>query len=108
MRMALCILSSLVLMPLSIVESSAQSPKLTQEQTHIVKEIVKDLKIEPVTLSKSLSPGDGLPEGTMARPMPAEIGQRVLQIKSHFLLVSTQQILIIDPKDAIVSEAIEQ
>ena len=47
-------------------------------------------------------------EELIAMPMPAEIGQKISQIKNHLLLVSAEQILIIDSKDNKVAEAIQR
>jgi hypothetical protein len=81
--------------------------KLTLEQEHIVKELIKDTKIKPAEISARVSVGDALPADAQPQPVPAEIGQRVPQIKAHRLVYTTDRILIVDPKDNKVADVIE-
>jgi hypothetical protein len=80
---------------------------LTLEQRHIIKELIKDLKIEPTKTSVQPAVGDALPQDVSLRPMPSEIGQKVPQIKAHRFLVTADQIVIVDPKDNKVAELID-
>ena len=86
-------------------ETAASRLNLSLEQAHVVKELVKDLKIEPGNNSV-LWAGERLPDNVTMIPMPDEIGRRISQIKSHLLSVGTKQIWIVDPKDHTVVETI--
>lgn len=87
-------------------ETAASRLNLSLEQAHVVKELVKDLKIEPGNISILLSAGERLPDNVTLIPMPVEIGRKISQIKSHLLSVGTKQIWIVDPKDHTVVQAI--
>jgi hypothetical protein len=80
---------------------------LTLEQTHVIRELIKELKIEPAKTASQPSVGDVLPKDVTLRPMPSEIGQKVPQIKAHSFLVTEKQIVIVDPKDNQVAELID-
>ncbi len=80
---------------------------LTLEQRHVIKELIKDLKIEPTKTSVQPSVGDALPPDVTLQPMPNEIGRKVPQIKAHRFLITADQIVIVDPKDNKVAELIE-
>jgi|SRR6185295_6756279 len=82
--------------------------KLTLEQEHIIKELIKDVKVEPAPASVKLAIGDALPADVVAQAMPAEIGQKVPQIKTHQFVLLTDQIAIVDPKDHKVVELIDR
>ncbi|MFL6797819.1 MAG: hypothetical protein ACJ8F3_10445 [Xanthobacteraceae bacterium] len=83
------------------------TPKLnlTLEQRHVIKEVVKDMKIAPTTVSAH-EVGDSVPEGA-GQPMPDDIGRKVPQVKAHRLLVTAGRIFIVDPKDNKVADAFE-
>lgn len=82
--------------------------KLTLEQEHIIKELIKELKIAPAPDSVKLAVGDALPADVVAQAMPADIGQKVPQIKTHQFVLLADQIAIIDPKDHKVVELIDR
>jgi len=116
--MAKFVLILLVLSSWSLTPARAQAPlqpdvvpaarlNLTLEQKHVVKELVKELRIEPTTVAGRPSVGDRLPQDAHPRPVTGEIGQKVPQIKAHLFLVTADRILIIDPKDDKIAEAID-
>jgi hypothetical protein len=80
---------------------------LTLEQRHMIKELIKDLKIEPTQTAVRPSLGEALPQDVALHPVPTEIGQRVPQIKAHKFLLTADQIVIVDAKDNKVAEVIE-
>jgi len=41
------------------------------------------------------------------QPMPADIAQKVPQVKSHTFFVTDEQIVIVDPKDNKVADVIK-
>jgi len=86
--------------------ASAPRINLTLEQQHIIKELIKDLKVAPAPATVKLVVGEAVPEGVTAQAMPAEIGQKVPQIKTHQFVLTADQIAIVDPKDHKVVELI--
>src|SRR5262245_31924361 len=81
--------------------------KLTLEQEHVIKEFIKDLKIDPPATAASAGVGDAVPQDTTLRPMPDDLGREVPQIKTHRFVYTPDRILIVDPKDHRVAEVIE-
>ena len=80
---------------------------LTLEQRHIIKELIKDLKVEPTKTSVQAAVGEALPADVTPQPMPDDVGRKVPQIKTHRFLITADQIVIVDPKDNKVAELIE-
>ena len=80
---------------------------LTLEQKHVIRELIKDLKVDPATAPTQSAVGDTVPQDVNVRPMPSEIGLRVPQIKAHRFVYTAERILIIDPKDNRVAEVVE-
>jgi uncharacterized protein DUF1236 len=88
-------------------EDSAGRLNLTLEQKHIIRELIKDLKVDPATVPVPLAVGDTVPKDANLRPMPSEIGGKVPQIKAHSFVYTAERILIVDPKDDKVAEVID-
>jgi hypothetical protein len=94
---------------------SAQTPvvptqskiNLTLEQRHVIKEIVKDLKIQPAPAGTDISVGAELPQTIKLETIPNEIAAKVPQIKSHQFLVKDDKVVLVEPKDHKVVEVIE-
>jgi hypothetical protein len=84
------------------------TPKLnlTLEQRHVIKEVIKDMKVPPATTSVH-EIGDALPSDAAPQPMPADISRKVPQVKTHRFIVTAERILIVDPKDNKVADVIE-
>ena len=80
--------------------------KLTLEERHIIKELVKDMKVEAVAGDAPTVIGHKVPERVLARPIPVEIGSRVPQIRSHAFYVKDDNIVLVNPKDRTVSDVI--
>ena len=81
--------------------------KLSLEQRHVIKEIVKDLKLKDAAGNVPLKIGDTVPQTVTLSPMPELISQKVPQVKSHTLFVKDGQIVLVSPNDHKVSEVIE-
>ena len=88
--------------------STAQSAKLTLEQAHVVKELIKDQKIEEAPISQHLDAGDRLPPGTKAAAVPSPIAEKLPQLKALRLVLTSQQIILVDPKEDKVYETIDR
>jgi hypothetical protein len=73
------------------------SPRLnlTLEQRHVIKEIMKDVKEKPPSAAD-----------IKLHPMPAEVGKKVPQVKSHMFFLTVEQIVIVDPKDNHIADVI--
>jgi Protein of unknown function (DUF1236) len=80
---------------------------LTLEQRHIIKEIIKDVKVDQAPAGTATSVGAPVPGNVHLSPMPAEVAEKVPQIKSHLFFVAGGKIVIVDPKDHTVADAIE-
>jgi hypothetical protein len=86
--------------------AAAPRINLTLEQQHIIRELIKDLKIEPAPASVKVAVGEAVPQGVVLQAMPADVGQKVPQIKTHQFVLVGDQIAIVDPKDHTVVELI--
>jgi hypothetical protein len=80
---------------------------LTLEQRHVIKEWIKDMKIEPAAAPARAEVGEAVPQDAKLQAMPTEIGRKVPQIKAHQFLYTAESILIVDPKDHKVAEVID-
>ena len=80
---------------------------LTLEQRHVIKELIKDLKIEPTQTAVQPAVGEALPADVTPQPMPDDVGRKVPQVKAHRFVITADQIIIVDPKDNKVAELIE-
>lgn|SRR5262245_24419094 len=89
------------------VPASTRTVNLTLEQRHVIRELVKELKVEPAKDDLKVAAGDELPSQVALQPVPPLIGQKVPSIKSHRLYVTQSRILIVDPQDQKVVEVIE-
>jgi hypothetical protein len=88
---------------------TATSPKLnlTLEQRYTIREIIKDLKAERVSSDVHIAPGEPAPANVSLQPIPPEIAQKVPQVKSHKFFVTSDEIVIVDPKDNVVAEVVK-
>jgi len=90
-------------------EPVAVSPKLnlTLEQRHVIREIIKDMKTEPVAAELKAAVGDQIPADIKVQAMPTQVAQKVPQVKTHEFFIADGQIVIVDPKDHRVAEVIK-
>jgi hypothetical protein len=95
--------------PPALQEPAHVSPRLnlSLEQRHTIKEIVKDLKLRASSAETQPKIGDPAPSNIDLQPMPAEVGQKVPQIKSHMFFLTADQFVIVDPKDKKVADVIK-
>lgn len=89
------------------VPAATRTVNLTLEQRHVIRELVRDLKLAPAPGDAKVAAGDTVSGQVELRPVPALIGQKVPQIKSHRFYVTQKQIVIVDPQDPKVAEVIE-
>ena len=76
------------------------------EQRHIIKEIIRDLKFENEPKNARISMGQVIPKTVQLRAMPAEVSQRVSQVKTHLFFLKNDQVNLVDPKDNKVVDVI--
>ena len=82
---------------------------LTLEQRHVIKEIVKDLKVRPAPAStqQDISIGAEVPSAINLAPMPAEVSAKVPQIKSHLFFTKDNKVVLVEAKDRKIVDVIE-
>jgi hypothetical protein len=85
----------------------ARTVNLTLEQRHVIRELVKELKVGKAPIDAKVAAGDEVPPKVELHPVPPLIGQKVPQIKSHRFYVTQAQIVIVDPQDRKAVEVIE-
>ena len=75
-------------------EPTVVTPKLnlTLGQRHVIKEFIKDVKDEQAGPAVQPGIGDTVPQNVGLRPMPAEVGEKVPQVKTHSFFVAGGQI----------------
>jgi Protein of unknown function (DUF1236) len=115
-RFGLAVAAPLIGALLLFTPGYAQAPKapgatrtvnLTLEQRHVIRELVKELKVTTAKDDLKVAEGEAIPGKVELQPVPPLIGQKVPSIKSHRLYVTQSQILIVDPQDQRVVEVIE-
>jgi hypothetical protein len=88
--------------------AATRTVNLTLEQRHVIRELVRELKVNPAGDDLKIAAGDDIPPNLELQPVPPLIAQKVPQIKSHRLYVTKSQILIVDPQDKKVAEIISE
>jgi hypothetical protein len=90
------------------VPAATRTVNLTLEQRHVIRELVRDLKVDRASDDDSkVAAGDDVPGKVALHPIPPLIGQKVPQIKAHRFYVTQTRVVIVDPKDQKVVEVIE-
>ena len=88
--------------------TSGRALSLTMEQRHVIKEIIlHDMKIAPVASAVPTKAGDVVPAGVALQPIPVEVGAKVPAVKAMSFLVKDNTVLIVDPNNNKIAEAIE-
>jgi Protein of unknown function (DUF1236) len=80
---------------------------LTVEQRHIIKEVVKELKLPAVDADVPLEAGAKVPANVSLNPIPPLVAQKVPQVKAHEFFIKDDRIILVDPQDRMISEVIE-
>ncbi len=89
------------------VPAGTRTVNLTLEQRHVIRELVKELKVAPAKDDLKLAAGDEIPGKVALQPDSAADRPEGALIKSHRLYVTESQILIVDPQDQKVVEVID-
>jgi hypothetical protein len=77
------------------------------EEKHVIKEWIKDIKVEPGPLGVNISVGSVVPPSVRLQPFPAQVAEKVSHVKSHVFFVHGDEVIIVDPKDKKVVETIK-
>jgi uncharacterized protein DUF1236 len=88
--------------------AATRTVNLTLEQRHVIRELVKELKVDSTGEDLKVAAGEELPGKVALQPVPPLIAQKVPSIKAHRLYVTQRQIFIVDPQDRKVVEVIEE
>jgi Protein of unknown function (DUF1236) len=80
---------------------------LTLEQRHVIKEIIKDLNISPAPQNIDTTAGTTVPAAIHLSPMPQVVAEKVPQVKSHLFFIENGKVVIVDPKENKIVDAID-
>jgi Protein of unknown function (DUF1236) len=80
---------------------------LTLEQRYVIKELIKDLDVSPAQQNVETTVGATVPAMINLNPMPQTVAQKVPQVKSHLFFLKDGKVVIVDPKENKIVDAIE-
>jgi hypothetical protein len=80
---------------------------LTLEQRHVIKELIKDLNIAPAPKTTETAVGTTVPATISLSPMPQVVAEKVPQVKSHLFFIEGTKVVIVDPKENKIVDAID-
>jgi hypothetical protein len=93
--------------PIEREAPASRTSNLTLEQHHVIKEIIKDSKVKNAPADIQVVVGDTVPQSIPLHLMPAEVGAKVSQIKTHLFFVQGARVVIVDPKDNKIIDVID-
>src|SRR5215212_8980959 len=112
MKLFISIVAVALTMPGWIVQAQAPSEQpaaatrsinLTVENRHVIKEIVKDLRVQSAPGDVALTVGATVPQ-SLVHPLPEQVAAKVPQVKSHVFFIKDDKIVLVDPKDNKIVE----
>ena len=80
---------------------------ITLEQRHVIKEIIKDLNVSPAQQNIDTTVGATVPATINLTPVPGLVSEKVPQIKSHSFFLKDGKVVIVDPKENKIVDAID-
>jgi hypothetical protein len=80
---------------------------LSLEQRHVIKELIKDLDVSPAPQNVETTVGATVPAAIKLNPMPQAVADKVPQVKSHLFFVEDGKVVIVDPKENKIVDAID-
>jgi hypothetical protein len=80
---------------------------LTLEQRHVIKELIKDLNIPSAPKNTDIALGATVPASVNLTPMPQLVAEKIPQIKTHLFFVEDGKVVIVDPKENKIVDAID-
>jgi hypothetical protein len=87
-------------------QSASPTIRLTLEQTHTIKELVKETSV-PRLPPAEYKIGDSAPGNAVLQTFPALVVEKVPNTTSHKFFMSGDRIVVVDPKDNKIAEIIE-
>jgi len=88
-------------------QDSTLTVNLTMDQKHIIKETLKELKIEGVAANLEVAIGKAVPKTIQLHPMPAELSEKFSHIKNHLFFLKGSQIVIGEPRENMAVDIID-
>jgi hypothetical protein len=80
---------------------------LTVEQRHVIKELVKDMKVEKASGDMQIAVGAVTPASVKQHPFPPEVAQKVPQVRNHQFFLKDDRVVIVSPRDNVIADIIE-
>jgi len=80
---------------------------LSLEQRHVIKELIKDLNISPASQKIETTVGTTVPATINLSPMPQVVSEKIPQVKSHLFFLEDGKVVIVDPKENKIVDAID-
>jgi Protein of unknown function (DUF1236) len=80
---------------------------LTLEQRRDIKELIKDLDVPSVAPNVDTAVGATVPASIKLSPMPADVAAKVPQVKAHMFFIQSTKVVIVDPKENKIVDAID-
>ena len=80
---------------------------LTVEQRHVIKELLKDMKVEKASGDMQVTVGGVVPASVKQHPFPAEVSQKVPQVRNHQFFLKDDRVVIVSPRDNTIADVIE-
>lgn len=80
---------------------------LTVEQRHIIKELLKDMKVEKAAGDVQIAVGGVVPASVKQHPFPPEVGQKVPHVRNHQFFLKDDRVVIVSPRDNVIADVIE-
>jgi len=88
-------------------QGSRPTINLTMEQKHILKETIKELKIDGVAANLDVAIGEAVPNTVQLHPMPAQLSEKISHVKNYLFFLTGGRIVIVDPKDSKAVDIID-
>lgn len=80
---------------------------LTVEQRHVIKEIVKDLKLDRATGEMDIRVGGPVPADVKPHAFPSEVFQKVPQVRNHTFFLKDNRVVVVNPRDNTIADVFE-
>jgi hypothetical protein len=87
--------------------AATPSVNLTQEQRHVIKELLKDLQVEKASGDMQIAIGAAAPSTVQHHPFPPEVFQKVPQVRNHTFFLKDSRVVIVSPRDNTIADVIE-
>ena len=85
----------------------ASKLNLSMEQRHIIVEFIKSRNVANEPSNVSTTVGQAIPKTVQLQAMPADVGEKVSQVRNYSYFIKSNQIVLVDPKDNKIAEIIE-